>query len=323
MTVSRRGFMAGLALTGAAALPVAYYTHRHLTREEEPQTPDEASLDLAATDGIRLGDRLRGLWDLRLVGGDAELPGLPREGLQLVLDVAPKGRGLIGYLDTPERLLAAEPPRFRVLGDLLGASSASIRWRLVDQASGSVAPTHDCSAVFDEVWADYANAGDGTLSGRIQRLERSPLSPNEDFRFVAVKRHFPWPMSASCSTRNFSVGWCRRSTDCSTSYGTLRGTNGIGFRKNNAMRCAESVGSPARWTANAMREGRARIAMPRVSTSFSCTGTCCTPRVPCRTCRPGSVCRDLWCRWSTIVPASSVTSTIRTGFRASGLGGSG
>ncbi|WP_425048586.1 hypothetical protein, partial [Pseudomonas aeruginosa] len=25
-----------LALTGAAALPVAYYTHRHLTREEEP-----------------------------------------------------------------------------------------------------------------------------------------------------------------------------------------------------------------------------------------------------------------------------------------------
>ncbi|MBN0169009.1 PvdJ/PvdD/PvdP-like protein, partial [Pseudomonas aeruginosa] len=63
--------------------------------------------------------------------------------------------------------------------------------RLVDQASGSVAPTHDCSAVFDEVWADYANAGDGTLSGRIQRLERSPLSPNEDFRFVAVKRHFP------------------------------------------------------------------------------------------------------------------------------------
>ncbi len=99
--------MAGLALTGAAALPVAYYTHRHLTREEEPQTPDEASLDLAATDGIRLGDRLRGLWDLRLVGGDAELPGLPREGLQLVLDVAPKGRGLIGYLDTPERSCAS------------------------------------------------------------------------------------------------------------------------------------------------------------------------------------------------------------------------
>ncbi|NVL28775.1 twin-arginine translocation signal domain-containing protein, partial [Pseudomonas syringae pv. actinidiae] len=30
MTISRRGFMAGLALTGAA-LPAAYYAHRELT----------------------------------------------------------------------------------------------------------------------------------------------------------------------------------------------------------------------------------------------------------------------------------------------------
>ncbi|WP_154218473.1 twin-arginine translocation signal domain-containing protein, partial [Pseudomonas syringae] len=35
MTISRRGFMAGLALTGAA-LPAAYYAHRELTRVEEP-----------------------------------------------------------------------------------------------------------------------------------------------------------------------------------------------------------------------------------------------------------------------------------------------
>ncbi|MEN1417178.1 twin-arginine translocation signal domain-containing protein, partial [Pseudomonas aeruginosa] len=53
MTVSRRGFMAGLALTGAAALPVAYYTRRHLAREEEePPTADEAVLDLADTAGM-------------------------------------------------------------------------------------------------------------------------------------------------------------------------------------------------------------------------------------------------------------------------------
>ncbi|MFH0083670.1 twin-arginine translocation signal domain-containing protein, partial [Pseudomonas aeruginosa] len=66
MTVSRRGFMAGLALTGAAALPVAYYTRRHLAREEEePPTADEAVLDLADTAGMRLGGRLRGVWDLR------------------------------------------------------------------------------------------------------------------------------------------------------------------------------------------------------------------------------------------------------------------
>ncbi|HHX6223812.1 TPA: twin-arginine translocation signal domain-containing protein, partial [Pseudomonas aeruginosa] len=118
MTVSRRGFMAGLALTGAAALPVAYYTHRHLARlredEEHPATPGEATLDLAATEAMRLGDRLRGIWDLRLLGADAGLPGLPLEGLELVLDVAPRGLGLIGYLDTPERLRGPQEPRFRL-----------------------------------------------------------------------------------------------------------------------------------------------------------------------------------------------------------------
>ncbi|MGU1535122.1 twin-arginine translocation signal domain-containing protein, partial [Pseudomonas aeruginosa] len=192
MTVSRRGFMAGLALTGAAALPVAYYTHRHLARlredEEHPATPGEATLDLAATEAMRLGDRLRGIWDLRLLGADAGLPGLPREGLELVLDVAPRGLGLIGYLDTPERLSGPQEPRFRLLGDLVGARSARIRWRLVDGNTASMTPSYDCSAVFDEVWDNLANAGDGTLSGRIERLVRSPLQAQEDFRFVAVKR---------------------------------------------------------------------------------------------------------------------------------------
>ncbi|WP_038818835.1 twin-arginine translocation signal domain-containing protein, partial [Pseudomonas aeruginosa] len=207
MTVSRRGFMAGLALTGAAALPVAYYTRRHLAREEEePPTADEAVLDLADTAGMRLGGRLRGVWDLRLVGADAGLPGLPAEGLQMVLDVAPKGRGLIGYLDTPTRLLSSDEPRFRVSGDLVGASSARIRWRLVDQASASMAPTHDCSAVFDEVWDNFANAGDGTLSGHILRLDRSPGLPEEDFRFVAVKRHFP-PARERIALNEKLLGW--------------------------------------------------------------------------------------------------------------------
>ncbi|MCO3435970.1 twin-arginine translocation signal domain-containing protein [Pseudomonas aeruginosa] len=195
MTVSRRGFMAGLALTGAAALPVAYYTHRHLARlredEEHPATPGEATLDLAATEAMRLGDRLRGIWDLRLLGTDAGLPGLPLEGLELVLDVAPRGLGLIGYLDTPERLRGPQEPRFRLLGDLVGARYARIRWRLVDGNTASMTPSYDCSAVFDEVWDNLANAGDGTLSGRIERLVRSPLQAQEDFRFVAVKRPFP------------------------------------------------------------------------------------------------------------------------------------
>ena len=48
MTISRRGFIAGLALTGAA-VPAAFYAHRELTREEEfPITPGEATVDLGA-----------------------------------------------------------------------------------------------------------------------------------------------------------------------------------------------------------------------------------------------------------------------------------
>ena len=58
MTISRRWFMAGMALTGAA-LPAAFYAHRELTREEFPITPGEATVDLADTAGQQLADNLR------------------------------------------------------------------------------------------------------------------------------------------------------------------------------------------------------------------------------------------------------------------------
>lgn len=193
MTVSRRGFMAALAVTGAAALPTsAYFGYRELQRREldarEPETPGEASLETSAGAELRLADRLRGIWDLRLLDPGLGLPGLPAEGLQLVLDCGPRGRGLIGWLDTPERLRGTEQPRYRVLGDLVGASSANIRWRMLGEGN---TPSHECSAVFDEVWDNFANAGDGTLSGRLQRLDRDLSLPQQDCRFVAKKQPFP------------------------------------------------------------------------------------------------------------------------------------
>lgn len=90
MTISRRGFIAGLALTGAA-VPAALYAHRELTREEFPITPGEATVDLADTDGQHLANTLRGVWNLRLEGRDAGLKGLPLQGLMLLLDIAPVG----------------------------------------------------------------------------------------------------------------------------------------------------------------------------------------------------------------------------------------
>jgi len=89
MTISRRGFIAGLALTGAA-VPAAFYAHRELTREEEfPITPGEATVDLADTAGQHLANTLRGVWSLRLEGRDAGLKGLPLHGLELLLDTRP------------------------------------------------------------------------------------------------------------------------------------------------------------------------------------------------------------------------------------------
>ena len=186
---------------------MAYYTHRHLVRlredEEHPATPGEATLDLAATEAMRLGDRLRGIWDLRLLGADAGLPGLPLEGLAGARRGA-QGLGLIGYLDTPERLRGPQEPRFRLLGDLSvrPRASAGAWWtqhRIDD-------PELRLLGGLDEVWDNLANAGDGTLSGRIERLERSPLQAQEDFRFVAVKRRFRWLASASASTSACSPG---------------------------------------------------------------------------------------------------------------------
>ncbi|VVO19140.1 PvdJ/PvdD/PvdP-like protein [Pseudomonas fluorescens] len=190
MTISRRGFIAGLALTGAA-VPAAFYAHRELTRVDETITAGEATVDLADTAGQHLADSLRGVWEIRFEGRDAGLDGLPLNGLELFLDIAHRGRGLRGYLDSAERLRAADEPRFRVVGDLLQANPAELHWRLVSVDSASGAPAYEFNLSLDEVWADFGNAGSATLSGRILRLDRPLGLPELDNRFVASKRRFP------------------------------------------------------------------------------------------------------------------------------------
>ncbi len=189
MTISRRGFIAGLAVAGAAGT-AAYYAHKELTHDPQDDvvTPGEASVELADAAGQVLADLLRGVWDIRFGGADGGLDGLPREGVEMFLDVATKGRGLRGFVDTGERLRGDGEAAYRVLGDLVGASSGQVRWRLVGLHGG---PGYECVASLDEVWGTFANAGPGTLSGRIQRLDRPLKLPLQDSRFVAVKRPFP------------------------------------------------------------------------------------------------------------------------------------
>ena len=78
-------------------------------RKPDPTiTPGEASFDVADVAGQRLADTLRGVWQIRFDGRDAGLEGLPPDGLEVFLDIGHKGRGLIGFLDTAERLRSSE-----------------------------------------------------------------------------------------------------------------------------------------------------------------------------------------------------------------------
>ncbi|WP_259744713.1 twin-arginine translocation signal domain-containing protein, partial [Pseudomonas protegens] len=167
MTISRRGFMAGLALTGAA-VPAAFYVHRELTREEFPITPGEATVELADTAGQRLADQLRGIWSIRFEGADAGLDGLGRQDLEVFLDIAQRGRGLRGYLDTAEGLRGGAEPRYRIVADLVSPQPGEMYWRLIPATAADGAATYEFKMSLDEVWADFANAGSGTLSGRVE-----------------------------------------------------------------------------------------------------------------------------------------------------------
>ncbi|MDW9406038.1 twin-arginine translocation signal domain-containing protein, partial [Pseudomonas soli] len=82
MTISRRGFIAGLAVAGATGT-AAYYAHKQLTHDPEDDivTPGEASVELADYAGQVLADQLRGVWDIRFEGAERGLDGLPQQGV--------------------------------------------------------------------------------------------------------------------------------------------------------------------------------------------------------------------------------------------------
>ncbi|MBC3473980.1 twin-arginine translocation signal domain-containing protein [Pseudomonas taiwanensis] len=188
MTISRRGFMTGVALAGAA-LPAVHYAHRELTRDEFPVTPGEASVELADTAGQRLGNRLRGIWAIRFEGADAGLAGLPAQQLELFIDVAARGRGVRGCLDTAQRLRSEKAPRYQLIGDLAESDSNRLYWRLM--ATDASHRGYEMAITLDQVWGEFGNAGSETLSGQIAALDRSLALPLQDNRFVAIGQRFP------------------------------------------------------------------------------------------------------------------------------------
>ena len=190
MTISRRWFMAGMALTGAA-LPAAFYAHRELTREEFPITPGEATVDLADTAGQQLADNLRGVWDIRFSGSAAGLDGLPAKAWSC-FSTLPTVVAACAGVSIPARTCAHEAPaRYQVIGDLAPGNGAELYWRLMRSDAPHAPPVYEFKVKLDEVWAAFGNAGSGTFTGQVLRLDRPLALPELDNRFIAIKRRFP------------------------------------------------------------------------------------------------------------------------------------
>src|SRR5690606_24883139 len=129
------------------------------------------------------------IWSLRLEGADAGLEGLPAEGLELFIDIAARGRGVRGCLDSAQRLRSEQAPRYQLIGDLVEAEPNRLYWRLKPEDGSHLG--YEMAITFDEVWGEFGNAGSETLSGRIAALNRPLALPLQDNRFVAIRQRFP------------------------------------------------------------------------------------------------------------------------------------
>ncbi|NQZ23486.1 MAG: PvdJ/PvdD/PvdP-like protein [Colwellia sp.] len=193
MTFSRRKFLVGLSAAGVA-LPSIYYGQRELRHHYEELnaagiTPGEAIAEPPTDKGTWLANRLQGIWDIDFTG--IGLPGLPLNGVELLLDIGTTGRSIRGYIGLPDSIRGDGTPEYSVIGDIVDEKSEKVRWRLIARDSLSAMPTHDCTALLDEVWGNWGGAGSGTLSGSIRQMDRALHLPELESQFIARKRAFP------------------------------------------------------------------------------------------------------------------------------------
>ncbi|MBF7143916.1 PvdJ/PvdD/PvdP-like protein [Pseudomonas sp. LY10J] len=183
MRMSRRTLLAGAALSGLM-VPAGYEGARRAKKWwAEGGTPSEARVELADVPTQRLADLLRGVW--RVTAPDtSEL-----HGTTLLLDAGERGRGLRGYLDTYERLASGAIPRFKVIGDLVGANARQVRWRLIDQSAGNRATAYALTATLTDLWGGVGVADNDLLTGTV--AQTSGEGSHATVGFSARKLAFP------------------------------------------------------------------------------------------------------------------------------------
>ena len=190
MKISRRNILAGMALTGVLA-PVGYYAARqYKAYRDKDLTPDAPQVELADAKLQHLNGQLRGIWDVKVEGMPA-LEGLPADNVQMLFDVAERGRGISGFVDTADNLRLYAEPRYRVLGDMVGASVTQIRWRLLDRESPRRVPAYEFTAQLDEQWAAFGVADADVLKGTVHTLDHERHTAGVVATFEARKQPFP------------------------------------------------------------------------------------------------------------------------------------
>ncbi|WP_426143433.1 PvdJ/PvdD/PvdP-like protein [Pseudomonas sp. DWP3-1-2] len=206
MHLTRRSVLAGLAITGAL-IPASYIGGRkiHNYLERHDGTPPPARVEPAELSIQRLSSRLRGIWTLKITGDAEELHGLPADGLELFLDSAERGRALRGFMDTPENLRAPALPRYKIVGDLMGASPGLIRWRLLDRDAARYTPRYEFTVMLDD--AQPLNAsGTDVLIGHIQRVDPQTGLMGSKLAITALKHAFPKAHERMVTSPEF-VAW--------------------------------------------------------------------------------------------------------------------
>ncbi|MBA1242396.1 pyoverdine maturation tyrosinase PvdP [Pseudomonas japonica] len=183
MRMTRRTILAGAAL-GGLMVPVGYEGARRWKKWwAEGGTPSEARVELADLPTQRLADLLRGVWQV-------DAPGVPAlHGTTLLLDAGERGRGLRGYVDTYERLASNEYPRFKVIGDLVGANASQVRWRLMEHDPAPGAPGYCLKVKLTDLWGGVGVADNDLLSGNVTELH--PDGGKTSTAFNARKLAFP------------------------------------------------------------------------------------------------------------------------------------
>lgn len=184
MRFSRRGFVAGVGLALAAAIPAGLHIQNRWREAEAAElSSDEPDTPVSELPDALLAGRLVGIWDMRFVDRREAFPELPPGDMCLLLDVGPGGRAIAGYLGR----LPFAGEGLNILGRLAGNKAPRLHLGL----SGGDGSLLEIDAILDELWGVWSSGGgQATLSGALRRAGSQRGYSTPEVRFVAVRRPF-------------------------------------------------------------------------------------------------------------------------------------